>query len=188
MTDNTKKIIDRLNEAESNRRKRKKLLRDSIDECVRLKKEYAEKLRTETDPEAYNELVKLDAENENKYTALLRQKEQKTPPALSRAEFESIRKEIRHELAVIQALYAPEITDLLSKIVPVVNAYVEDVEELERTENGALSLSGVVGFNTTMDISTIKDHAPDDIRDVIGAFMYGYYINQGTFRKYKGQD
>ena len=186
MTDNVQRIIARLDEAEEKKHTRRKMLRESLDTCHRLEEEYDEALRTETDPEKYNDLMLKSEENKNRYTALLRQRNQKEAPALSRQEYEAIRKDLKDELTAIQAQHAPAIIDALKTLIPLVNAYAEDLEELERIRNGAQRLTGVIGFSATMDPSTIKEHAPEELADVLTAFIHDYWLNQGVYRTYKG--
>lgn len=186
MTDNAKRIIERLDEAEEKKRARRKMLRESLDTCHRLEKEYEEALRTETDPDKYNDLMLKAEENKNRYTALLRQREQKEEPALSRQEYEEIRKDITAEVKATQAQHAPAIIDALTTLIPLVNAYAEDLEELERISNGAQRLKGVIGIPATMDPSAIKDYAPEELADVLTAFIHTYWVNQGIYRTYKG--
>ncbi len=187
MKDNVKDIVERLNEAEENQRARREILRESLDTCQRLEKEYEEALRTETDPDKYNELITKATENKNRYTALLRQRNQKEAPALSHQEFEEIRKDINAEIKATQEQHAPAIIEALKTLIPLVNAYSEDLEVLEGIQKRADWLTGNVGrISVSIDPSAIKDYAPEELADVLTAFMHGYHINQGTFRTYKG--
>ena len=186
MTDNAKRIIERLDEAEEKKRARRKMLRASLDTCHRLEKEYEEALRTETDPDKYNDLILKAEENKNRYTALLRQRDQKEAPALSRQEYEEIRKDINAEFKATQAQHAPAIVDALKTLIPLVNAYAEDLEELERISDGAQRLTGIIGISLTRDPSAIKDYAPEELADVLTVFIHGYWLNQGVYRTYKG--
>lgn len=188
MTEAKNNIIERLNEAEGMQRKRRKMLRDNLDKCARLEKEYKEALRHETDPEKYNDLILKAEENKNNYVAYQRQYEQKELPALSRQDFELLRRDIQKQAEAIQAEYAPAITALLSELIPLVNSYAEDIEELERIKNRAQTLTGALSWFTPLDMSAIKDHAPDDIAPVLDAFIYGYCVNQQAFRSYKPAD
>lgn len=186
MTDNVQRIIERLDEAEEKKRARRKMLRESLNTCHRLEEEYDEALRTETDPDKYNDLMLKSEENKNRYTALLRQREQKEEPALSRQEHEEIRKDITAEIKATQAQHAPAIIDALKTLIPLVNAYAEDLEELDRIASGAQRLRGIIGIPVTMDPSAIKDYAPEELADVLTVFMNGYWLNQGVYRTYKG--
>lgn len=186
MTDNVKRIIARLDEAEEKKHTRRKMLRESLNTCHRLEKEYEEALRTETDPDKYNELITKAEENKNRYTALLRQRDQKEAPALSNQEYEEIRKDINAEIKATQAQHAPAIIDALKTLIPLVNAYAEDLEELERIRNGAQRLKGVIGIPFTMDPAAIKDYAPEELADVLTVFIRDYWLDQGVYRTYKG--
>lgn len=187
MTDKLSEITKRLNEAEENQSARREILRESLDTCQRLEKEYEEALRTETDPDKYNELITKATENKNRYAALLRQRNQKEAPALSHQEYEEICKDINAEIKATQAQHAPAIIDALKTLIPLVNAYAEDLEKLERIGNGAKRLRGIaIGISVSMDPSAIKDYAPEELADVLTAFMRNYYLNSGIYRTYKG--
>lgn len=187
MTDNVKAIMEKLDKAEEAHRNKRKVLRESLDECARLKTEYAEKLRTETDPKEYSDLIMKNEENERRYTALIRQNNEKKAPALSRNELEDIRRDLRREATAIQAQHAPAIVDALKKLIPLANAYTEDMDELERIGNGASRLAGVIGFSRPYDNNAIINEAPEDFADVLNAFFCGYALHADTFRKYKGE-
>lgn len=186
MTDNVQRIIARLDEAEEKKRARRKMLRESLDTCQRLEKEYNDALRTETDPDKYNELITKATENKNRYTALLRQRNQKEAPALSRQEYEDIRKDLILEFEKVKQAHAPKIVEALKNLLTLVNAYDDDVRELEHILNGGQRLAGMfLALSNPFNGCSIKNNA-EDFADVLGAFMYGYYINQATFRTYKG--
>lgn len=186
MTDKLNEIMERLNEAEEVQNARRKALKEGLETCARLEKEYAEALRTETDPEKYVDLTLRNEENKLRYTALIKQKEQKEAPAITRQEFEEIRKDLVLEFEKVKQAYAPKIVEALKDLLPLVNAYADDVRELEHVLSGGQRLAGrYLALSNPFDGSSIKNNA-GDFADVLGAFMHSYYINQGTFRTYKG--
>ena len=185
MTEKMKAITNRLNEAEEAQRTKRKLLRDGLSECHRKELEYSEALKTETDPEKYNELVLKEAENNNRMYALQKQYAQKEAPALSRQEVESIRKELTNEFVDIQKAHAPAIIDALKTLIPLVNAYTLEVDELDQIMDGARRLTGTVTYGASFDRNAIRNHA-GDLADILDAFMWGYNQNFQTFRSLEG--
>lgn len=184
MKSTIKKIADRLDEVEKESKAREEAVKTALADCENKRKEYEKAIRTETDPDRLNELILKNCENDNRYTALVRQNTAKPVPALDADEYSAIDKALKAEMDNLQSERIDAILDALRKVTDLMNDYTEEYEQIERVCRGADYLAKRSRGWSTFNPGTIADKAVED-EGLMTAFCYAYYKNPVPFRTYK---